>query len=138
MIIGLLGVLYDAAIGQAIAVEELSQVGKHLSRLEIYKRGLRIGREHVGALVNTIAITYVGAALPLLLLFKLAPRQSFVTSINQEVFATEIVRIMLGGIGITLAVPITTLVAVWILVKHEDGGKRSPWRLKVASFLRRT
>ncbi len=69
ILIGLLGVLYDAAIGQAISVEELYRIGKHLPRRFIFTRALRIGREHIGALVNTIAIAYVGATLPLLLLF---------------------------------------------------------------------
>jgi uncharacterized membrane protein len=69
IIIGTLGVLYDAAIGQAVAVEELVAAGGHLSKRHIYLRALRIGREHIGALVNTLAIAYVGASLPLLLLF---------------------------------------------------------------------
>src|SRR6185503_13234781 len=68
IMIGLLGVLYDIAIGQAVAVEELFHAGKSISREEVFRRGIRIGREHIGALVNTLAIAYVGAALPLLLL----------------------------------------------------------------------
>ncbi len=115
LMIGLLGVLYDAAISQAIAVEELLSVGKELTRGEVYKRGLRIGREHIGALVNTLAIAYVGASLPLLLLFKLTSTQGPIVSINQELFATEIIRTMIGSIGLILAVPITTAIAVYFL-----------------------
>ncbi len=119
LMIGLLGVLYDAAISQAVAIEELYMVGKHLTRAEVTKRGLRIGREHIGALVNTLAIAYVGASLPLLLLFKLTSEQSLTVTINQELFATEIIRTMIGSIGLILAVPITTLVAVYILYGKE-------------------
>ncbi len=115
LLIGLLGVLYDAAISQAIAVEELWNVGPHLTRREVYKRGLRIGREHIGALVNTLAIAYVGASLPLLLLFSLSSSQNLITTINQELFATELLRTMIGSTGLILAVPITTLVAVYML-----------------------
>ncbi len=115
MIIGTLGVLYDAAIGQSVAVEELVSAGKHLSRLEVYKRALRIGREHIGALVNTLAIAYVGAALPLLLLFYGYGDGDVLMSINREIFATEIVRTIVGSIGIVLAVPITTAIAVRFL-----------------------
>ena len=68
ILIGLLGVLYDVAIGQAISVEELHHVAPHLPRATIYRRAIRIGREHIGALVNTLAIAYVGVSLPLLLL----------------------------------------------------------------------
>jgi uncharacterized membrane protein len=115
MLIGVLGVLYDAAIGQAIAVEELMSAGGHLSAREIYRRALRIGREHVGALVNMLALAYVGAALPLLLLFRLAFTQNLEVTLNQELFATEILRTMLGATGIILTVPIATAVAVWML-----------------------
>lgn len=116
IMIGLLGVLYDIAIGQAVAVEELFTAGT-LARHEVYARGMRIGREHIGALVNTLAIAYVGAALPLLLL--LVQSHSADTNvfaiINSELFATEIVRILIGSIGLVLAVPITTFIATSML-----------------------
>ena len=119
ILIGALGVLYDAAIGQAVAVEELAQAGAHLSRREIYRRAVRIGREHIGALVNTLAIAYVGAALPLLLLFYGFGSDSLSLTINRELFATEIVRAIIGSIGLVLAVPITTLIAARFLVNHR-------------------
>lgn len=122
IMIGLLGVLYDVAIGQAISVEELHQVGPHLSRRLIYQRAIRIGREHIGALVNTLAIAYVGASLPLLLLFYSAQGADAISisaTLNKEIFATEIIRIMIGSLGLVLAVPITTLLSVWLLMKKS-------------------
>ncbi len=119
IIIGLLGVLYDAAIGQSVSVEELSRIAPHVSRKVIYQRALRIGREHIGALVNTLAIAYVGASLPLLLLFYQTSSGTVAHIINTEIFATEIVRIMIGSIGLVLAVPITTAVSVWMLVRPK-------------------
>ncbi len=124
MIIGILGVLYDAAIGQAIAVEELSAAGPHLSRFEIYRRAVRIGREHVGALVNTLAIAYVGASLPLLLLFYGYGSDSILMAMNRDMFATEIVRTLVGSIGLVLAVPITTAIATRLLVGTRLAPKR--------------
>lgn len=126
VIIGLLGVLYDVAIGQAVSVEELLRAGKHLSRRTVYNRALRIGREHIGALVNTLAIAYVGAALPLFLLLYRADA-SWAYLINGEIIATEVVRILIGGIGIILAVPLTTLIAV-LLIREEDARKEAPGR----------
>ncbi|HLP44281.1 MAG TPA: YibE/F family protein [Candidatus Nanoarchaeia archaeon] len=117
MLIGLLGVLYDVAIGQAISVEELHHVAPHLSRKTIYKRATRIGREHIGALVNTLAIAYVGVSLPLLLLYVKSVDAPLGLTLNKEIFATEIIRTMIGSIGLVLAVPITTLISVWILMK---------------------
>jgi len=120
IMIGLLGVLYDVSIGQAISVEELYSVAPHLGRWKIYKRAIRIGREHIGALVNTLAIAYVGASLPLLLLFYSGADASFSIIINREIFVTEIVRILIGSIGLVLAVPITTLLSVFILIKKKQ------------------
>ncbi len=117
IIIGLLGVLYDVAIGQAISVEELKLMAPHAPRRKVYERAVRIGREHIGALVNTLAIAYVGASLPLLLLFYTSSAQSVGSIMNMEVFATEIVRTMIGSIGLVLAVPITTFIAVMMLIK---------------------
>ncbi|QQR76338.1 YibE/F family protein [Candidatus Nomurabacteria bacterium] len=123
IMIGLLGVLYDVAIGQAISVEELHRIGPHVSRVNIYKRAIRMGREHIGALVNTLAIAYVGASLPLLLLFySVSGLGSHAPIINQEIFAVEIVRTMIGSIGLVLAVPITTLLSVFILMKKQKEG----------------
>ena len=117
ILIGTLGVLYDAAIGQAVSVEELARAGEHLSRKEIYRRALRIGREHIGALVNTLAIAYVGASLPLLLLFYGFGSDTIALALNREIFATEIVRILVGSIGLVLAVPVTTAISTRLLVK---------------------
>jgi uncharacterized membrane protein len=119
ILIGLLGVLYDVAIGQAISVEELHRAGPHLSKRFIYSRAVRIGKEHIGALVNTLAIAYVGAALPLLLLFysSSAPVSHIM---NREIFATEILRTMIGSIGLVIAVPITTLIAVMMLMRETS------------------
>lgn len=119
ILIGLLGVLYDVAIGQAVAVEELHAASPGQDKRQVYRRALRIGREHIGALVNTLAIAYVGAALPLLLLFYGAPdNHQIALTINREIFATEIVRILVGSIGVVLAVPITTGVAVYMLLSR--------------------
>ncbi len=126
IMIGLLGVLYDVAIGQAISVEELHCLAKTVPRRHIYKRAVRIGREHIGALVNTLAIAYVGVSLPLLLLFystRSASGISPLATINSEMFATEIVRILIGSIGLILAVPITTAISVWMLIPKNEKAK---------------
>ncbi len=118
IMIGLLGVLYDIAIGQAVSVEELLRAGKEsMNKRMVFLRAMRIGREHIGALVNTLAIAYVGAALPLLLLFRTTDA-SISYTLNSELFATEIIRILTGSIGLILAVPITTLIAVYFIRAH--------------------
>ncbi len=120
ILIGLLGVLYDAAIGQAVSVEELHRAAPHLPRRSIYLRALRIGREHIGALVDTLAIAYVGVSLPLLLLFSTVVSESVGITLNRELFATEILRALIGSIGLILTVPITTALSTLILVRQSE------------------
>ncbi len=122
ILIGLLGVLYDSAIGQSVAVDELYKTDKTLTRRQLFKKATRIGREHIGALVTALAIAYVGASLPLLLLFY-SSGISFVDVINREVFATEIIRTLIGSIGLVLAVPITTLISVFMLRGRDRTGE---------------
>lgn len=124
ILIGLLGILYDIAIGQAVSVEEIKRAGPGLSAREVYLRAQRIGREHTGALVNSLAIAYVGVSLPLLLLFYNTGSDYVLLNMNREIFAAEIVRTMVGSIGLVLAVPITTIISVWMLTGREKGELR--------------
>jgi len=112
IIIGLLGVLDDVSITQASVVQELRAANSGLSGRELYARALRVGRDHVGSLVNTLALAYVGAALPLVLLFARTD-SALALTLNQEVVAVELVRIIVGSIGLILAVPFTTVLAAW-------------------------
>ncbi|OGG85911.1 hypothetical protein A2392_00680 [Candidatus Kaiserbacteria bacterium RIFOXYB1_FULL_46_14] len=112
IIIGVLGVLDDISITQASVVRELRAANNSLGSFELYQRALRVGRDHVGSLVNTLALAYVGAALPLVLLFSTSNAPLYFT-LNQEVIAAELTRILIGSIGLILAVPITTAIAAW-------------------------
>lgn len=110
IIIGILGVLDDVAITQASVVQELKAANASLRPRELYRRAIRVGRDHVGSLVNTLALAYVGVSLPLVLFF--ARAEGEVTQIlNQEIIAVELVRIIIGSIGLVLAVPFTTALA---------------------------
>lgn len=118
IIIGVLGVLDDIAITQSAVVSELYGTNPNLSKKEVYSKALRVGREHAGALVNTLALAYTGAALPLLMLFSIS-ESSIGMIVNQEVFALEILRTIVGSIGLVLTIPITTLIAVFVLEKYK-------------------
>ncbi|MEK7606578.1 MAG: YibE/F family protein [Patescibacteria group bacterium] len=111
IIIGILGILDDVAITQTVAVQEIATAGPALSKKEVYRKAMRVGREHVGALVNTLALAYAGASLPLLLLFSKSGTPPL--AVNMEIFAAEIVRTIVGSMAIILTVPITTALAVW-------------------------
>lgn len=110
MVLGALGALDDVTVTQASAVWELRTADPAMSRWALYRAGLRIGRDHVASTVNTLALAYAGAALPLLILFVLS-RQSLGAVANSEVVAVEIVRTLVGSIGLVAAVPLTTWLA---------------------------
>ena len=120
IIIGVLGVLDDIAITQVAVVQELLRMRQKHTLKDIYLRALRVGREHVAALVNTLVLAYTGAALPLLLWVSSAST-NIGLEINREVFAVEIVRTLIGSIGLVLTVPLTTALAIWLL--RDDPGE---------------
>jgi uncharacterized membrane protein len=111
VIFGGLGVLNDVAITQAATVDELREVDPTMSRSELYRRTMNIGTAHLAATVNTLVFAYLGAALPLLVVLALQV-SSFGLTINEEMLAVEVVRTVVGSIGILLAVPATTAIAV--------------------------
>jgi uncharacterized membrane protein len=119
VIFGGLGVLNDVAISQAATVEELHAVSPSMSRRELYTRTMNVGISHLAATVNTLVFAYLGAALPLLVLLALQI-ESVGLSVNEEIVAVEVVRTIVGSIGILLAVPITTAIACWLAVRSTE------------------
>lgn len=118
ILIGILGILDDVAITQASVVAELKRAKAELVIGELYQRALRVGRDHMSSLVNTLAFAYIGVSLPLVLLLAQADA-SVVLSLNQEVVAAELIRIFVGSIGLIMAVPLTTLIAALWYAKHS-------------------
>lgn len=109
-IIGGLGVLNDVTITQASAVFEVAAADEHATVGQLYTAGMRVGRDHIASTVYTLVLAYAGSALPLLLLFNVTGR-SFGEVITSDDIAGEIVRSWVGGVGLILAVPLTTLIA---------------------------
>jgi uncharacterized membrane protein len=110
IIIGALGVLDDVTISQASSVFELSSANPAFGVRELYRRAMNIGQDHIASTVNTLVLAYVGASLPMLLLFAIYP-QPFGQIVNREFVTEEIVRTLVGSLGLVTAVPITTLLA---------------------------
>jgi uncharacterized membrane protein len=110
IIIGSLGVLDDICVGQASAVFELANTNRKLSWRDLFRSSLNIGRDHIAAMVNTLLLAYVGASMPLMLVFTIY-QEPIWRRINREPIAEEIVRTLAGSLGLILAVPITGLIA---------------------------
>lgn len=119
MIIGTLGVLDDVTTTQVSTVEEISIADSSLTRKELYRRGLRVGREHIASLVNTLALAYAGASFPLFLLFALEGGPPLWIILNAEYVMEEVVRAVVGGAALVIAVPISTVAAAWFYGKRE-------------------
>ena len=117
VILGALGVLDDVTVTQAMTVEELARSDPAASRGTLAARAMNVGRAHIAATVNTLVLAYVAASLPLLLLFALAA-QPMGALASTETVAVEIVRAVVGSMGIVLAVPFTTFVAARLT--HRD------------------
>lgn len=113
IIISSLGVMDDITVSQASVVSELRSANPKLSKKELFIRSMRVGKDHIASLVNTLILVYTGASLPLLLLFVNNPHP-FTEIINYEIISEEIVRTLVGSIGLILAVPITSYIAVTI------------------------
>ena len=120
IIIAGLGVLNDVTITQASAVWQLHELAPGLTARALFTSAMRIGRDHIASTVYTIVFAYAGAALPALLLLEIYQRP-FADTVTGEVIAEEIVRTMVGGIGLVLAVPVTTAIGV-VLVKSVSRG----------------
>ncbi|MFJ4829679.1 YibE/F family protein [Streptomyces sp. NPDC088747] len=125
VIIGSLGVLDDVTVTQTSAVWELHEANPAMGWRGLYRAGIRIGRDHIASVVNTLVLAYAGAALPLLLLFSIA--QSSVGAVaNSELVAEEIVRTLVGSIGLVAAVPVTTALAALVVSADRTGGRVRP------------
>lgn len=111
IVIGALGVLDDVTTAQVAAVEEISLANATLGVGELYKRGISVGREHIAALVNTLVLAYAGASFPLFLLFALPDHPPLWIILNNENVVEEILRALVGGTALMLAVPIATALA---------------------------
>ena len=124
MIIGALGVLDDLVTSQSAAVVEIHDANPSLGFQRTFQKAMRVGQDHVAATVNTLVLAYTGASLPLLLIFTLG-NGNYTFLINSEFLAEEIVRTLVGSLGLIAAVPISTLIATVLIVYQDRLGE---WR----------
>lgn len=118
IIIGVLGVLDDITVSQSAIVFQLKETNPKLKKKELYQKAMSVGKDHIASMVNTLVLVYTGAALPLLLLFIDNPHP-FSEVINYEIIADEIIRTLVGSIGLVLAVPVTTFIALLAVQKKK-------------------
>lgn len=119
IIIAAIGVLDDIAISQAATVFTLASVDPSLRGMNLFRKAMSVGRDHISAVINTLVLAYTGAALPLILLLTIRQFPLGLV-INGEIVAEEIVRTLISSAGLILAVPLTTWIAVWLAQKTPE------------------
>jgi len=127
IIIAGLGVLNDVTITQSSAVWELRAAAPDLSRMQLFRSAMRIGRDHIASTIYTIVFAYAGAALSVLLLLYLY-KLPLLDLLGTEDIATEVARTLCSAIGLVLAVPLTTAIAASTVSKARivPGGDPGP------------
>ncbi len=119
MVVGALGVLDDVTVSQASTVLAIHRANPVQGLRRVFASALSVGRDHLSATVNTLVLAYVGAALPILLIFE-NQDTTFGDALNRETVAGEVVAMLVGSIGLVLAVPLTTALAAWLLQRVPD------------------
>ena len=116
MVIGALGVLDDVTVSQASTVLALRRANPALGFGRLLREALAVGRDHLGATVNTLVLAYAGAALPILLIFNTAGTP-FGDAVNREPVAEQVIAMLVGSIGLIAAVPLTTAIAALLAAR---------------------
>lgn len=115
VVVGALGALNDVTVTQSSVVQALVQANPRYTIRNLYDRGMTVGFDHIGSLVNTLVLAYAAGALPLLLLVNQSNEMPLYLLFNTEPFAAEVVSMVIGSLALVLAVPLTTVVAAWLL-----------------------
>jgi uncharacterized membrane protein len=125
IVIGSLGVLNDVTVTQASAVWEIHIANPSRGVVALWRSGMRVGRDHIASVVYTLVLAYAGASLPLLLIFSTS-QLSVGNVLTSEIVAEELVRGLVGSIGLVASVPVTTALAAFVVTRSTSAGTASP------------
>ncbi len=120
-ILGVLGVVDDATVSQSYTVAELIHNNPKRPKKDIFLSAMRVGSSHIGSLINTLLLAYVATAFALIILLSLR-EQNFIDMISSDFAAEEIIRTVVGSIGLVLSIPAATIIAtLWLDQKDMSG-----------------
>lgn len=117
IIVAALGALMDTAVSIASTINEIHETDETLSISQLFKSGMNVGRDIIGTMSNTLILVYLGSSLPLLLL---SGNIDFNKFFNLNQVATEIISALIGSIAILVCVPVTALVAAYLIKKYKN------------------
>lgn len=110
VLIGAIGVVMDVSMSITSVIFELKTQNPNMNFAELVGSGLKVGRDIMATMVNTLILAYVGGAMPILLVFHFM-RMPLGSLVSMEILSTEIIRSLCGSIGLILTIPLTSLVA---------------------------
>ncbi len=124
ILIGTLGALNDITTTQAMTmftlVKESASRRTEQKMLDLFEKGMIIGKEHIASLINTLVLAYAGSSLAIFIFFELNPAHlPWWVILNNESTIEEIVRSLVGAGSLIFAVPLTTLIATWVALKGK-------------------
>lgn len=117
VIVGSLGALVDMCVGQASATMELAALDPRIEPRALFRSALNVGQDHIGSLVNTLALAYFGGAMPLILLLSLG-FQPLSVALNSEAIIESVLTVLAASVGLVLCVPVTTAIAVFFVQRR--------------------
>ncbi len=118
ILIGLIGATIDSSIAISSALYEVHENNKHLSKKELFKSGINIGKDILCTTTNTLLFAFLGEFMTLIIWFKTC-NYSFGDIINAKVFCAEFLKIMFSGLGCIIIIPITSLITSHFILKEK-------------------
>ena len=125
IVLGALGAVMDVAVSIASAQYEMKLLAPKTKFQTLVSSGLNVGRDVMGTMANTLVLAYIGGALPLILLISAQPDISLLHVMNLNMIATEVVRSLIGSIGLLCAIPITAYATAFLITLRPRRKKRA-------------
>lgn len=118
IIMSTIGAITDTAMAISSPMREIHFHNPHISRRDLFKAGLSIGKDILGTSTNTLFFAFFGGYLALLIWFK-DLSYSIGEIVNSKIFSAEMITILSAGTGVTIVIPITAWITAYFLVKHK-------------------
>ncbi len=116
VLISALGAVMDVAVSLAAALEELVEVNPNLTRRELIKSGLNIGKDMIGTMSNTLILAFAGTALNTMISLQ-AYGYQFSQLFSSDYMAIELAQGLCATLGVVLTVPVATGIAAIFFVR---------------------
>lgn len=118
LLISCLGAVMDVAMSISSAIDEIYKQNNSLTRKELFKAGMRVGRDMMGTDSNTLILAFAGSSVSTLLL-DYAYDLPYQQIINSNNIGIAIMQGLAGSFGIVLSVPLTVLICTVLFHKNE-------------------